>query len=75
MGQSPPHGTGGGTHILHVGKCGPPSPMEVPISPLFGTNVCHTHTGVICGKYALVSITLSHRSDEAMSIWTWQKLV
>ena len=43
--------------------------------PPFCTSACQTHTGAICGKYALVSITFSHRPDEAMSIWTWQKLV
>ena len=53
-----------GTNTLHVGKYDPPL-QGVQISPSFGTRVCQTHIDAICCKYALVSITFSHRSDEA----------
>ena len=52
-----------------------PMSTECHIPPPFGTSVCQTHTGAICGQYTLVSITFSHGPDEAMSTWTWQKLV
>ena len=75
MGQYPPHCTYWGTHILHVGKSGPPNPLVVSIFPPFSTSVCQTHAGVICGKHALVSVTFYHRPKKAMSVWTWKKLV
>ena len=49
----------------------PPGGVNIPLlAPVY-----FGHTLVLCGKYALVSITFSHRSDEAMSVWMRRKLV
>ena len=44
------------THILHFGKYGPSNPPWVPNYSLLAP-VPQTHTGAICVKYTLVSIT------------------
>ena len=43
--------------------------------PPFLALVSFRDIGAICAKYALVSITLSHGLDEAMSVWMLQKFV
>ena len=61
-----------GMHTLFTLVCMvlPTSGSAYSPSP-FCTSVCWTEIRAICCKYVLLSITFSHRLDQAMSAWTY----